>query len=407
MTRRRLPRWSEVAPLIGGPDTSKTSLQRRLSRAASIDDVKAMARKRVPRPVFDYVDGSAGSESTLARSRGAYERVEFTPRVLRDVGSVDTSCLMLGQASAMPFAFAPTGFTRMMHHEGERAVATVAAEAGIPYSLSTLGTTSPEALAESCPDTRRWFQLYVWRDREAAEALVRRAEAAGFDTLILTVDTAVGGIRRRDVRNGLTIPPRLTASTLARMAIRPRWWMNVLTTDPLDFATLQSTEGTVGELLTRVFDPTIEPADITWLRSIWGGRLMLKGVQSIDDARLAADLHCDAVTLSNHGGRQLDRANVPLEILPAVRAAVGDRMEVYVDGGVMSGTDVVAAVAFGATGVLIGRAYLYGLMAGGEDGVRRVVEILSQEVKTTMQLLGASTLDEVRASNVRLRPGTR
>ncbi|CAB4946808.1 MAG: alpha-hydroxy-acid oxidizing enzyme [Actinobacteria bacterium] len=403
MVDRRLPRPGEILPLIGRRDRSLTRLQARLERCASIGDIRELARRRVPRSVFDYTDGAAGSELTLRRSVEAYSRVEFTPRVLRDVSSVDLSVEMLGRRSALPFALGPTGFTRMMHHVGEPAVAKVAGEAGIPYALSTLGTTSVEALAQAAPGTRRWFQLYVWRDRVASEALVKRVELAGYDTLILTVDTAVGGIRLRDVRNGLTIPPQLTLSTLAGMALYPRWWGNLLTTRPLEFASLSSTGGTVGDLLTKVFDPAITGADITWLRSIWPGKLVLKGVQSVEDAVIAVDLGVDAVILSNHGGRQIDRGNVPLEILPSVVDAVGDRIEVYVDGGITCGADIVAALAFGATGALIGRGYLYGLMAGGEDGVRRVVSILEKEIRTTMQLLGVTSVGELDRSCVRLR----
>jgi L-lactate dehydrogenase (cytochrome) len=356
----------------------------------------------VPPSVFDYTDGAAGSEASLERSRAAYASVEFTPRVLRDVSEVDLSVQMLGRTSALPFALAPTGFTRMMHHVGEPAVAKVAGERGIPYGLSTLGTTSVEALAAAAPDTRRWFQLYVSRDRVAAEALIGRAQASGYDALILTVDAAVGGIRLRDVRNGLTIPPQLSVRTMAQMALFPRWWLNVLTTEPLEFASLSSTGGTVGDLLTRVFDPGITPADITWLRENWSGPLILKGVQSLDDARLVADLGVDAIVLSNHGGRQVDKGNVPLELLPDVVDAVGDRIEVYIDGGIMTGTDIVAALAFGARGVLIGRAYLYGLMAGGYDGVNRVVSILEKEIRTTMQLLGANSAADLNRETVRL-----
>ena len=403
MVDRRVPRPSEILPLIGGRDRSLTRRQARLERCASIGDVRALAMRRVPRSVFDYTDGAAGSELTLRRSVEAYSRVEFTPRVLRDVSEVDCSVEMLGQRSSLPFALGPTGFTRMMHHVGEPAVAKVAGDVGIPYALSTLGTTSVEALAEVAPDTRRWFQLYVWRDRVASEALVKRAELAGYDTLILTVDTAVGGIRLRDVRNGLTIPPQLTLSTLAGMAMYPRWWGNLLTTRPLEFASLSSTGGTVGDLLTKVFDPSITGADIAWLRGIWPGKLMLKGVQSLEDAVIAVDLGVDAVILSNHGGRQIDRGNVPLELLPRVVDEVGDRIEVYIDGGITSGADIVAALAFGARGALVGRAYLYGLMAGGEDGVRRVVSILAKEVKTTMQLLGVTSVGELDRSYVRLR----
>ncbi len=403
MTKRRLPRPAEILPLIGRPDRTKTRLQRRLERCANVWDIRALARRRVPPAVFDYTDGAAGSEATLDRSRAAYDRVEFTPRVLRDVSTVDLRVPMLGQESALPFAFAPTGFTRMMNHLGEPAVASVARDYGIPYGLSTLGTTSVEALAEAAPDTRRWFQLYVWRDRQASEALIQRVLANGYDTLILTVDTAVGGIRLRDVRNGLTIPPQLSVRTMAQMAMYPRWWMNVLTTEPLEFASLSTTGGSVGDLLTRVFDPGVTAADISWLRSVWTGSLMLKGVQSLEDARLAADLGVDAIVLSNHGGRQIDKGNVPLELLPNVVDEISDRVEVYVDGGIMSGSDVVAALAFGARGVLVGRAYLYGLMAGGSDGVARVASILEKEIRTTMQLLGATSISDLDRSMVRLR----
>ncbi len=405
-SKRRLPRWSEVAPLIGRRDRTRTRLQSRLDRAASVEDVREIARRRVPNAVFDYTDGAAGSESTLMRSRDAYSRVEFAPRVLRDVSTVDTSVEMLGVRASMPLVLAPTGFTRLMHHTGEVAVARAAGEAGIPYVLSTLGTTSVEDLAQAAPASRRWFQLYVWRDRAASEELVRRVDVAGYDTLVLTVDTAVGGIRLRDIRNGLTIPPRLRPSVLAQMARYPRWWGNLLTTRPLEFSSLQSTGGTVGDMLTRVFDPTIGPDHIAWLREIWSGNLVLKGVQTVEDAVLAADLGCEAVILSNHGGRQLDRGNVPLEILPRVVDKVGDRMEVYIDGGITSGADIVAAVAFGATGTLVGRAYLYGLMAGGIDGVRRVITILEKEIRTTMQLSGATSLAAVRSNGVRLRPAS-
>lgn len=402
-TPRRFPRPSDVLPLIGTPDRSKTRLQRRLDRCASVWDVRELARKRTPKAVFDYTDGGSMSETTLDRSRAAYERVEFTPRVMRNVAEVDLSVTMMGERNALPFAFAPTGFTRMMNHVGEPAVARVAAQAGIAYGLSTLGTTSIEDLASSVPDVRRWFQLYVSRDRSQAEALMQRAESQGYDSLILTVDTAVGGIRWREVRNGLTIPPQLTMGTILDMARYPRWWGNVLTTQPLTFASLSSSGGTVGDLLTRVFDPGITTADITWIRDNWRGQIMVKGVQSLDDAQILANLGVDAIVLSNHGGRQIDKGNVPLELLPSVVSAVGDYTEVYIDGGIMSGTDIVAALAFGARGTLVGRAYLYGLMAGGQDGVQRVVDILTKEVKTTMQLMGVTKVADLEPPMVRLR----
>ncbi|MDI1290292.1 MAG: alpha-hydroxy acid oxidase, partial [bacterium] len=268
---------------------------------------------------------------------------------------------------------------------------------------STLGTTSLEDLALGRESTRLWFQLYVNRDRRLAEELMHRARAAGYEALVLTVDAAVGGIRRREVRDGLTIPPQLSLRTLADMAAHPRWWMNAVTTEPLEFANLSSTAGTVGDLLSRVFDPSLSAADLAWIREHWSGPLVIKGIQNVEDARMVADLGVDAVVLSNHGGRQIDMGRAPLELLPSVVAAVGERVEIYIDGGVMSGSDVVASLAFGARGALVGRAYLYGLMAAGAPGVRRVAEILAKEVSTTMQLLGVSSVGQLRHAEVRLR----
>jgi L-lactate dehydrogenase (cytochrome) len=375
-----------------------------LERCASVGDIRELARRSTPKSVFDYTDGGSMSETSLDRSRDAYRRVEFTPRVMRDVSQVDMSTNFLGKPNALPFAFAPTGFTRMMHHVGEPAVAQVAAGAGIAYALSTLGTTSIEGLAAAVPQGRRWFQLYVSRDRTQAEDLMRRARDNGYDSLILTVDTAVGGIRWREVRNGLTIPPQLSLGTILDMSRHPKWWANVLTTEPLTFASLSTSGGTVGDLLTRVFDPGVTIADIAWINDNWDGAVIVKGVQSVEDAVILSELGVDAIVLSNHGGRQIEKGNVPLELLPRVVEEVGDRTEVYVDGGIMSGADIVAALAFGATGTLIGRAYLYGLMAGGIDGVQRVADILTKEIKVTMQLLGVTSVDQLDASMVRLRP---
>ncbi|HEY0485825.1 MAG TPA: alpha-hydroxy acid oxidase [Mycobacteriales bacterium] len=402
MTRRRLPRRSELAPLLRVRRLPGDRTDRRLARAVTIADLREAARRRTPRAVFDYTDGGASAEVSLARSREAYGRVEFVPSVLRDVSTVDATTALLGRPSALPLVFAPTGFTRMMHHEGEAAVGRAAWRAGIPYALSTMGTTSPEELAVAAPGARRWFQLYLWRDREASRALVGRAAAAGYEALVLTVDTPVAGPRLRDVHNGLTIPPSLTLRTIADAALHPAWWVNLLTTPPLEFASFRSFDGTVGQLADRLFDPAATIADVRWLREAWTGPLVVKGVQTVEDACAVVDAGVDAVVVSNHGGRQLDRAPTPLEQLPAIAAAVGGRAEVYVDGGITSGADVVAAVALGARAALVGRAYLYGLMAGGERGVDRAAEILRQEVVRTMQLLGATTVADLRG-RVRLR----
>lgn len=400
---RRVPRWSELAPLVRPQPFERDAVERRLRRAQDVDDLRLIARRRTPRAVFDYVDGAAEDEVSLRRAKEAFGRVQFSPSVLRDVSLVDTSTTVLGQPARLPLVLAPTGFTRMMHHEGEVAVARAAAAAGIPYTLSTMGTTSIEDVAAAAPGGANWFQLYLWKDREASSELVERAARSGCTTLVLTVDTPVAGARRRDVRNGLTIPPALTARTVADMARHPSWWMNVLTTAPLEFASLRSWQGTVADLVDHMFDPSADVSDLAWLRSQWDGRLVVKGVQTVEDACRVVDAGADGVVVSNHGGRQLDRAPTPIEVLPAVVEAVGDRAEVLLDTGVTSGADVIAAAAMGASACMVGRAYLYGLMAGGERGVARTLEILQSEATRTMQLLGASSMSDVRG-RAALRP---
>ncbi|HVH22003.1 MAG TPA: alpha-hydroxy acid oxidase, partial [Pseudonocardia sp.] len=311
MVERRFPRPAELRPLLRPAPFVRNATDRRLARAADIADLRAIARRRTPRAVFDYTDGAADGELSLNRARAAFARVEFHPSVLRDVSAVDTSREMLGRRAALPFAFAPTGFTRMMHAEGEPSVVAVAEEVGIPYTLSTMGTTTIEDVAAAAPGARKWFQLYLWRDRAPAKDLVQRAADAGYDTLMLTVDTPVGGARLRDVRNGLSVPPALSLRTFVDGAMHPNWWFNLFTTEPLRFASLDSTDGTVAELINRVFDPALTMADVEWLRGAWPGKLMIKGIQSVEDARRVTDAGADAVLLSNHGGRQLDRAPVP------------------------------------------------------------------------------------------------
>lgn len=403
MTGRRIPRWSELQPYLRTGPVRFSPVDRRLASAATIWDLRSVARRHVPRAVFDYVDGAAESEASLRRSREAFARLEFVPSVLRDVSQVDLSTTILGRPSSMPLVFAPTGFTRLMHQEGEPSVARVAGRMGIPYALSTLGTTSPEDVALAAPETDRWFQLYLWNDRDAGLDLVRRARAAGFTALILTVDTPVAGARLRDIHNGFTIPPTLSLRTFVDIGLHPGWWFDKLTTEPLQFAVFSETGGTVADLINRVFDPTITIDDFAWLRQAWDGQLVIKGIQTVDDARAVVDAGADAIVISNHGGRQLDRAPTPLEQLPSIAAAVGDRAEVYIDGGVLNGADVIGAVAMGARAVLVGRAYLYGLMAGGERGVARAGEMLRTEAVRTMQLLGVPSVGELTPDRVRLR----
>ena len=409
--KRQLPRRRDLAPLLQFKKPVWSARERRLASALTIEDLRRVAARRTPRAAFDYTDGAAEGEVSLRRARQAFADVELHPSVLRDVSSVDTSREVLGRRAALPFGIAPTGFTRMMHTEGEVAGATAAAAAGIPFALSTMGTTSIEDVAAAAPGGRNWFQLYMWKDRDRSMALVERAARAGYDTLLVTVDVPVAGARRRDVRNGMTIPPTLTPRTVANAIPRPRWWFDLLTTEPLAFASLDSWSGTVAELLDTMFDPTVTWEDLAWIKDQWPGAVVVKGVQSVADAARCAEAGVDAVLLSNHGGRQLDRAPVPFHLLPDVVAEVGDALEVHVDTGIMSGQDVVAAVAHGATFTLVGRAYLYGLMAGGRAGVDRTIEILRSEVERTMRLLGVRTLDELEPGHVtqlvRLAPRAR
>jgi L-lactate dehydrogenase (cytochrome)/glycolate oxidase len=399
--KRRIPSPKDLAQLLRFRKIILSPRKRRLTRALTIYDLRDIAKRRTPQAPFDYTDGGADTESSLTRARAAYEKLEFQPKILLNVKDVDLSVQMLGKKMRMPFGIAPTGFTRMMQTEGEYAGACAAADAGIPFTLSTMGTRSIEDVAKAAPSGRNWFQLYMWKDRDRSMALVDRAKAAGFDTLVLTVDVPVAGARLRDVRNGMTIPPSLTSKTILNAIPRPAWWINFLTTDPLKFASLDSWNGTVAELLDSMFDPTVTYEDLKWIRGQWKGNLVVKGIQNVDDAVMSIDAGADAIILSNHGGRQLDRAPVPLHLLPEVIKAVGNKAEVHVDTGIMHGADVVAALASGAKFTWIGRAYLYGLMAGGKPGVDRTLEILRTQITRTMKLLGARTVAELNPDHVR------
>lgn len=374
--------------------------RRRLSRALTVEDLRLMAKRRTPRAAFDYTDGAADGEISLRRARQAFRDVEFRPSILRNVASVDTATTVFGGPSALPFGIAPTGFTRLMRTEGEAAGAASAGAAGIPFTLSTLGTASIEDVKEANPHGRNWFQLYVMREREISYDLVQRADASGFDTIFFTVDTPVAGARLRDKRNGFSIPPEITLRTALDTLLHPRWWYDFITTPQLEFASLTSTGGTVGELLDSAMDPTIDFEDLRSIRDIWSGKIAVKGVQTIEDAKKLADLGVDGIVLSNHGGRQLDRAPVPFQLLPSVVREVGRDVDIVLDTGVMNGADVVAALALGAKFVLVGRAYLYGLMAGGRSGVDRAIEILRDQIIRTMKLLQVPTISELSPGHV-------
>ena len=398
--KRQFPHPRDFAPLVKIRPPRLNTRKHRLESALTIWDLRAIAMRRTPKGPFDYTDGAADGEFSLTRARQAFEDIQFNPGILCDVSSVDTSSIVLGGPAALPFGIAPTGFTRMMHAEGEVAGARSAGAAGIPFTLSTLGTTTIEDVTSANPTGRNWFQLYMWKDRSRSQVLIERAAAAGCDTLLVTVDVPVAGTRLRDVRNGLTVPPQLTVKTVLNSATKWEWCFNFLTTEPLVFASLSSWTGTVAEFLDTMFDPTVTFDDLAWIKSRWPGKLVVKGVQTVADAKKLATLGVDGIVLSNHGGRQLDRAPVPFHLLPHVVREVGSDVEILIDTGIMNGADIVAAVALGAKFTLVGRAYLYGLMAGGRQGVDRTIAILQGEITRTMALLGVSNLEELQPRHV-------
>ena len=404
--KRQLPRWKSIKPLLGWGLPKSPFRDRKLNSVVNLAELRSLAKRRVPKAVFDYVDGGANDELAYARSQEIYSRVEFKARVLRDVSVIDLKTKILDKESALPIIFAPTGYTRMMHYQGEVMVAKVCDENNLIYNLSTMGTTSSKEIGEQVPNVRRWFQLYLWRDRDQSLKFIEEAKAAGFEGLMLTVDTAVGGIKWRDIRNGLTVPPKIGLKTFFDMALKPKWWFNLLTTAPLEFATFRNFNKPLSEIAAKVFDPAVTFEDVKWLRSVWQGKLIIKGIQTVSDAQELAKIGVDAIVLSNHGGRQLDRSVVPLELLPAVRTALGPKgnsPEIYIDGAIMSGADCLAAVALGADAVLIGRAYLYGAMAAGKNGVEKVVEILRFEMETALKLMGAKNLSELSPDFINIR----
>jgi isopentenyl diphosphate isomerase/L-lactate dehydrogenase-like FMN-dependent dehydrogenase len=402
-SKRKFPDLPHLASLIDWKIPSIYRTKTKIARALTISDLAKIAKKRVPKVVFDYVEGSALDEVSYCRSQAAFDRVEFTAHTLRDVSKIDPSIEIFGKKVDLPILFSPTGYTRFMHHVGEPAVANVAVKNNLIYSLSTMGTTSPKELADQVPQARRWFQLYVMQNRKDSLSVIKQAKDSGFEALILTVDTPVSGIRIRDMKNGLTIPPRIRLSTVFAIARKPIWWLNLFTTKKLEFAAFRGWNKTLVELAAAIFDPATKFEDLKWLQSVWSGPIIVKGVQNLEDAKRLAKMGVDGIILSNHGGRQLEKGPVPLELLPEVVKAIGKKVDIYIDGAVLSGQDAYAAVAMGAKAVFIGRAYLYGIMAGGELGVERVIEIMKRDFINTMALTGARNIAEVQKIGARLR----
>lgn len=387
---------------FGGVETDP--VQRRLARAASVEDLRRIARRRLPGGVFDYIDGGAEDERTLAANQQAFARVGFRPRVLRGISKIDLTGTLLGRPVTYPLVLAPTGFSRIADPAGELAVARAAERAGLPYTLSTLSTRSIEEVREAS-DGRLWFQVYAWRDRGLVKEMIQRAAAARYEALVLTVDTAVLGRRERDVRRGFSLPPAIGPATIVDGALHPAWTWAFVRSEPIRFANVVGRDVgdgaspvTLSDYINTQFDPGLAWADIDWLRSVWDGPVAVKGIQTVEDARLAADRGVDVVILSNHGGRQLDGAPAPFDLVAPVADAVSGRAEIICDGGVRRGSDIVKALAAGANAAMAGRAYLYGLGAGGEAGVDRVLEWFRADLVRTMTLVGAPTVAELDRS---------
>lgn len=374
---------------------------RRLARCGDVADLRRIARRRLPAGVFDYIDGAAEGEVTLARNSDAYARRELHANVLRDVSAVDTTCTLLGRTRPAPLVLAPTGFTRIAHPDGELAVARAAGRQGLPYCLSTMGTRSIEELAAAA-SAPLWFQVYVWRDRGLVKDMIGRAAAAGYEALMVTVDTPVLGRRERDVRRGFTLPPKIGLDTFVDGALHPGWTLDLLRHPPITFANMSGIAGMDGssavslsEFTARQFDQGLSWESLEWIRAASDLPVILKGIQRLDDARRAVSLGMDALCLSNHGGRQLDGAPATLDLVGPVRDAVGDGVEILCDGGVRRGGDIVKALAAGADAVMIGRAYLYALGAGGERGVDWVLDHLLTGLRRTMALCGRTSVDQL------------
>lgn len=379
-------------------------VERRLARAADVDDLRRLAKRRLPGGVFDYIDGAAEDERTLAANTRAFADTTFKPRVLCGLGAVDTGTTLLGQPLAYPFVLAPTGFTRIADPEGELAVARAAARVDLPYTLSTLSTRSIEEV-RAVSDGRLWFQVYVWRDRGLVKEMIERAAAARFEALMLTVDTPVFGRRERDVRRGFSLPPSIGLRTLVDGAVHPAWTWSFVRSEPIRFANVVGREVgdgaspvTLSEYVNSQFDPSLSWSDLEWLRSVWGGPIIVKGIQTVADAVIAADAGADAIALSNHGGRQLDGAPAAFALVAPVADAVGGRTEIICDGGIRRGSDIVKAVAAGATAAMGGRAYLYALGAAGERGVDRLLGWFRADVTRTMTLLGVGRVADLDRS---------
>ncbi|MFK4445130.1 L-lactate dehydrogenase (cytochrome) [Caballeronia udeis] len=374
-----------------------------------IEDLRVLAQRRVPRMFYDYADSGSWTESTYRANESDFQRIKLRQRVAVNMAGRSTRTEMAGQEVAMPVALAPTGLTGMQHADGEILAARAAEKFGVPFTLSTMSICSIEDVAAHTSQPF-WFQLYMMRDRDFIVRLIERARAAKCSTLMLTLDLQILGQRHKDIKNGLSAPPRLTLPNLMNLATKPRWCLGMLGTKRRSFGNIVGHAKGVGDLASlsswtaEQFDPGLSWADVEWVKKLWGGKLILKGIMDVEDARLAADSGADAMIVSNHGGRQLDGAPSSISALPGIASEVGNRIEVWVDGGIRSGQDVLKAVALGAKGTLIGRSFLYGLGAMGEAGVERCLQVIHKELDITMAFCGHTNIRNV--NDRILLPGT-
>lgn len=376
-----------------------------VEQALTIADLKEQARRRVPKMFFDYADSGAWTEGTYRSNEDDFHKIKLRQRVLVDMTNRSLASEMIGETVSMPIALSPTGLTGMQHADGEMLAAQAAEEAGVPFTLSTMSICSIEDV-RSVTARPFWFQLYVMRDKDFVRNLIGRAKAAGCSALILTLDLQILGQRHKDLRNGLSAPPKFTPKHIWQMATRPFWCLDMLGTKRRSFGNIVGHAKGVTDLSSlsswtaEQFDPQLSWKDIEWIRDLWGGKLILKGILDEEDARMSLESGADAIIVSNHGGRQLDGAPSSISMLPRIVDAVGDRMEVHLDGGIRSGQDVLKALCYGAKGTHIGRPFLYGLGAGGKAGVRRAIEIIRKELDTTMALCGERDVMNLSRNNL-------
>ena len=378
----------------------------RLKDCHNFHDFRRLARRRLPGPVFNYIDGGADDEVTLRRNTSAFDRVDLVPNVLRGVADVDLSVTVMGQKLALPFYLSPTALQRLFHPQGERATAASAARLGTMFGVSSLGTVSMEELAQRYPQTPQVYQFYFHRDRGLNRAMMQKAKDSGIKVMMLTVDSITGGNRERDLRTGFSIPFRLTLSGLLQFAVKPMWGINYVTHEKFSLPQLDAhidMKGdslTIGRYFTEMLDPSMTWDDVAAMVADWGGPFCLKGVMSVEDARRAADIGCGGIVLSNHGGRQLDGSRTAFDQLEAVVQAVGDRLDVMIDGGIQRGTHVLKALSLGAKAVGLGRAYLFPLAVAGQRGIDRAMDLLVAEITRDMKLMGARSIGDLGRANV-------